>query len=126
MKRLAVLLIAACGLPTGDVLAKKTAPVFSSCDDALANAVDGSACAGIDVCSQTATCCKETVICESGVVFRKKDCASCAPCGAGESCDPGTRCVDQLCQPCTEPMCPECPAGQKQQTINGCLTCECG
>jgi hypothetical protein len=128
---LVLLLPLACALPGGDVLAKSMGPVpdaFATCQAALGGGAVGDACSAADTCSQKLTPCgTEKLTCESGVIVKRDtDYSDCPSCTGDETCTSGTWCTDKQCVPCPVVKCAnDCPAGQKYQQRNGCMTCSC-
>ncbi len=125
------LLLAACGLPTQDVLTLEKPPitVWDSCDAALAKAAKGDGCLGITTCvSKGTTCCHDKVECSSGTITTvEHDCSSCLACTVDENCGAGEWCLSSHCEPCLPPNAANgCPAPFVRLSRHGCQTDDCG
>ena len=128
MKRTLLLLLAACGLPGGDVLSKMPTLVIETCEQAKAEGKDGFPCTDFGSCAlELPPCCNGKVVCLSGVLKVIHDCTACSACSTDDSCEAGTWCIGDRCDVCPKAeSCKACPDGFVPLTRNGCATCDCG
>lgn len=121
-----VLLVAGCGLPSGEVLSSQSA--WTDCESALDKATKGDLCVGITQCERKGKCCVEKLECSSGQITAiDSDCSACPPCTSDESCPNQQWCLQDRCDQCPTANCPgECPAPFVRLNRHGCETCDCG